>query len=91
MLSDTPKYHALGHPSVKLQFMMSSLRGNMIICPRPIFEWGCNLSHFGLFVLGSTRFLQSFLGYGSKSKTSAFVLGCTGHLQRNKLRADKSW
>ena len=23
----------------------------------------CNLSNFGLFVLGSTRFLQSFLGY----------------------------
>ena len=36
----------------------------------------------------STEF---FLGYGSKSKISAFVLGCTGNLQRNKLIADKSW
>ena len=38
----------------------------MIICPHPISEWGSDLSHFGLFVLGSAHFLQSFLGYGSK-------------------------
>ena len=61
----------------------------MIIYPRPIFEWGCDLSHFGLFVLGFTHFLQSFWVMGPNRKMSAFVLGCTGNLQRNKLRADK--
>ena len=58
--SRIPEDNALGHPSVKSQLVMSSQRGDMIIRPRPIFELGCDLSHFGLLVLGSTRFLQSF-------------------------------
>ena len=65
--SQIPKHHALRHLSMKLQLIMSSQRVDIIILPHPIFLHGCNLSNFGLFVLGSTRFLQFFLGYGSKS------------------------
>ena len=34
----------------------------------PIFLWGPNLSHFGLFVLGYTFFLQSFGVIGQNQK-----------------------
>ena len=47
-------------------------RGDMVICPRPIFESGCNLSHFGLFELGSTLFLQSFFGLWVKIENMSF-------------------
>ena len=50
--SQIPKYYALGDPLVKLQLVISPQIRDMIISPRPIFEWGSNLSHFGLFVLG---------------------------------------
>ena len=63
-----PKDHAPGHPSVKLKQLVSSQRVVIIIFLRPKFWRGCNLCHFVLLVLGSTRFLQSFLGYESKSK-----------------------
>ena len=46
-----PKYHALGHPSVKLQLTLSSQIVDIIICPHPIFQHRCYLSLFGLFVL----------------------------------------
>ena len=87
---EIPKYHARGYSLVKIQLMMPAQRWDMIICLRPVFSMGCNLSHFALFVLGSTHLLQIFLGYVSKSKIPDFVLGCTGNLQRKKLRADKS-
>ena len=67
--SRIPNDPTLGHPSLKLQLMISSQRGDIIICPRPIFALGCNLSHFGLFRLGSTCFLQSFLGYDDVQET----------------------
>ena len=41
-----PKYYALGNPPVKLQMPMSSQSGDIIICPRPIFEKGCNYIYF---------------------------------------------
>ena len=66
--SQTPKDHALGHPSVKFQLMMSSQRGDIIICTCPFFDWVSNLSHFGLFVLVSARFLQSFGVMGQNRK-----------------------
>ena len=55
-----------------------------------IFGLALNLSHFGLFVLGSLNFLQGFGGYGSKSKKCTFVLKCTVNLQINKLRTDRN-
>ena len=84
------KYNALDHPSVLLKLVIYSHRGNAIIFPHPIFPHRCNLSHFGLFVLESTCFLQSFLGYGSKPKIWYFVLRCTGNLHRNNLREDNN-
>ena len=51
--SQRTRDHALGHKSVIYQLMMSSQRGDTIICLHPIFEWGYKLRHFGLFVLGS--------------------------------------
>ena len=87
----TPKYHGIGHPSVKVHLVMLSHRGDMIISPHPIFEWGCNLNHFDLFVLGPTHFLLNFLGYGSKFKIRDFVLGCKVNIKRKNQRADKSW
>ena len=36
--------------------------------PAPDIFCGCNLSRFGLFLLGSTRFLQSFGGMGQNRK-----------------------
>ena len=63
--------------------------GDMKAQMRHFWEGGYTSSTFGHFVPGSTYFVHSFLGYGSKSEMSAFVLGCTGNLQRNKLRADK--
>ena len=66
MLLDISKDDVSDHPSVKIQLLMSSQRGDMIICPRPNFGLGLNLSHFGLLIPGSTCFLQSFLAYGSK-------------------------
>ena len=85
------KDHDLGLPPVKLQLMMSSQRIYMIIFLHPTFELGWNLRHFGLCVLVSTRFLQSFGGLGSKSTIWKFVLGRTGNLKRNNIREDKSW
>ena len=67
-----PKYRSLGHPAMKFQLLMSSQRGDMIIFPHPIFFHGINLSHFGLFVLGSTHFLQSIFGLWVKTKNMSF-------------------
>ena len=36
-------------------------------------------------------FSTEFFGLWVKIKISVFVLGRTGNLYRNKLRADKSW
>ena len=58
--SQPPKYHSLGNPVVIFHMVASLQKGDIIICSRQFFEWGSNLSHFGLFVLGSTHFLQSF-------------------------------
>ena len=58
----------LGHPLLKLKLIMSSQRGYIITSKCPIFELGCNLSHFGLFVLGSTRFYIFFWVMGQNQR-----------------------
>ena len=40
----------------------------MTISPRLFFELGCDLSHFGLFELEYTRFLQGFGVMGQNRK-----------------------
>ena len=46
------------------------------------------LSRF--FAEHGIRFVQIFRGYGSKSNILVFVLGFTGNLHINKLRADNN-
>ena len=62
----------------------------MIISPCLILRRVVIIAILANLVLGPTRFLQGFRGYGLKSKIRAFVLGRTGNLQRKKLRSDKS-
>ena len=85
--SRIPEDHALGRSSVKLQLMISSKRGYMIIFLRPIFDWGYNLSDFGLLGLGYTRFLQSFLGFRVKIENMSF---CARTYRKNTEKKSKS-
>ena len=84
------KYHALGHPSVKLQLTLSSQIVDIIICPHPIFQHRCYLSLFGLFVLRSTNFVESLWDMG-QNKNINFCTRMYRKPTKNKLRADKSW
>ena len=66
-----PKDNTLDRPSVKLQLIMSSHRGDTSIYLGPIFFHGCNLSHFGIFVLGYTRF---YIFFGVMGKNQNYEL-----------------
>ena len=88
--SRIPEDHALGYPLVEFQLMMSTHRRDMIICTAQFLK-GILFEPLWSFCTSIYTFSKEFWGYESKTKILAFVIVCTGSLQRNKLRVDNSW
>ena len=65
-------------------------RGEILLFFHTQFLNGVQFEQLWPFCTGIYIFLQSFGGYGSKSNISAFLLGCTGNLHKNKVRAYNS-